>query len=156
VIELAQLNVGDAAPDFEAETDKEERVRLSEFQGKTSVVLYFYPKDNTPGCTKEACSFRDNMGRLVPLGITVFGVSTDSVRSHQRFRDKFELNFPLISDKSKKISRAYGVLPRGKNTAQRSTFLIDKEGTIRHIWPKVKVAGHVDEILEKIQELGLG
>lgn len=152
---MAHLNVGDNAPDFEAETDKEEQIRLSEFKGKNHVVLYFYPKDNTSGCTKEACSFRDNMGRLVPHDIAVLGVSTDSVTSHQRFRDKFELNFPLISDKSKKIAQAYGVLPRGKKTAQRSTFLIDKEGIIRYIWPKVKVAGHVDEIFEKIQELGL-
>lgn len=155
MIRLTQLNIGDKAPDFEAETDKEEKIRLSEFKGKSHVVLYFYPKDNTPGCTKEACSFRDNMARLTPYGIMVLGVSTDSVTSHQRFRDKFDLNFPLISDKSKEIARTYGVLPRGKKTAQRTTFLIDKEGKIRFIWPKVKVAGHVDEILEKIQEIGL-
>lgn len=130
-------------------------IRLSKFKGKSHVVLYFYPKDNTPGCTKEACSFRDNMARLTPYGISVLGVSTDSVTSHQRFRDKFNLNFPLISDKSTKIARTYGVLPQGKKTAQRTTFLIDKEGKIRFIWPRVKVAGHVDEVLEKIQELGL-
>lgn len=152
---MVQLKVGDIAPDFEAETDKEEKIRLSEFKGKNNVILYFYPKDNTPGCTKEACSFRDNMGRLKAYGISVLGVSTDSVASHQRFRDKYELNFPLISDKPKEIARAYGVLPPGKKTAQRTTFLIDKEGKIRYIWLKVKVAGHVDEILEKIQELGL-
>lgn len=130
-------------------------IRLSKFKGKSHVVLYFYPKDNTPGCTKEACSFRDNMARLTPYGISVLGVSTDSVTSHQRFRDKFNLNFPLISDKSTKIARTYGVLPQGKKTTQRTTFLIDKEGKIRFIWPRVKVAGHVDEVLEKIQELGL-
>lgn len=155
MIGLSQLKIGDKAPDFEAETDKEEKIRLNAFIGKNHVVLYFYPKDNTPGCTKEACSFRDNMARLTPYGITVLGVSTDNVTSHQRFRDKFNLNFPLISDKSKEIAQTYGVLPRGKQTAQRTTFLIDKEGKIRYIWPKVKVAGHVDEILEKIQELGL-
>lgn len=152
---MTQLKIGDKAPDFEAETDKEEKIRLSELKGTSHVVLYFYPKDNTPGCTKEACSFRDNMARLTPHGISVLGVSTDSVISHQRFRDKFDLNFPLISDKSKVIARTYGVLPRDKKTAQRTTFLIDKEGKIRYIWPKVKVAGHVDEILEKIQELRL-
>ncbi len=152
---MTQLKIGDKAPDFEAETDKEEKIRLNEFKGKSHVVLYFYPKDNTPGCTKEACSFRDNMARLTPYGITILGVSTDSVTSHQRFRDKFDLNFPLISDKSKEIARIYGVLPRGKQTAQRTTFLIDKAGKIRFIWPKVKVVGHVDEILEKIQELKL-
>ncbi len=95
------------------------------------------------------------MERLIPRGITVLGVSTDSVASHQRFRDKFELNFPLVSDTSKVIARSYGVLPSGKNTAQRSTFLIDKEGIIRHIWPKVKVVGHIDEIIDKIQEIGM-
>lgn len=155
MIGLPQLKTGDKAPDFEAETDKEEKIRLSEFERKSNVVLYFYPKDNTSTCTKEACSFRDNLARLTPYGISILGVSTDSVTSHQRFRDKYDLNFPLISDKNKEIARTYGVLPRGKQTAQRTTFLIDKEGKIRYIWPKVKVAGHVDEILEKIQELGL-
>ena len=152
---MVQLKVGNDAPDFEADTDKSKKIKLSAFKGKSTVVLYFYPKDNTPGCTKEACSFKDNMERLKSYNISVLGVSTDSVASHQRFRDKYELNFPLISDNSKSIARAYGVLPAGKKTAQRATFLIDKEGIIRHIWPKVKVAGHVDEILNKIQELGL-
>ena len=152
---MIKLKVGDKAPDFEAETDKNEKIELSAYIGTSNIVLYFYPKDNTSGCTKEACSFRDNMERLILLGITVLGVSTDSVASHQRFRDKFELNFPLVSDTSKVIARSYGVLPSGKNTAQRSTFLIDKEGIIRHIWPKVKVVGHIDEIIKKIQELGM-
>ena len=152
---MTQLKVGDKAPNFEAETEKNEKIELSTYKGTSNIVLYFYPKDNTSGCTKEACSFRDNMERLIPLGILVLGVSTDSVASHQRFSDKYELNFPLVSDSSKSIARAYGVLPSGKNTAQRSTFLIDKEGVIRHIWPKVKVAGHVDEIIDKIQEIGL-
>ena len=152
---MTQLKVGDKAPNFEAETEKNEKIELSTYKGTSNIVLYFYPKDNTSGCTKEACSFRDNMERLIPLGILVLGVSTDSVASHQRFSDKYELNFPLVSDSSKSIVRAYGVLPSGKKSAQRSTFLNDKEGVIRHIWPKVKVAGHVDEIIDKIQEIGL-
>ena len=124
---MTQLKIGDKAPDFEAETDKEEKIRLSEFKGTSHVVLYFYPKDNTPGCTKEACSFRDNMARLTPYGISVLGVSTDSVTSHQRFRDKFDLNFPLISDKGKEIARTYGVLPRDKKTAQTQAFPQDAD-----------------------------
>lgn len=145
---------GDKAPDFEAETYEGKKVKLSDFKNKKTVALYFYPKDNTPGCTKEACSMRDGMKELEKLGIQVLGVSTDSVKSHEGFRDKYNLNFPLLSDKSKNIVTAYGV-ESDYGSAKRATFLIDKTGTIRHIWEKVNTAGHSDEVINKIKELGL-
>jgi thioredoxin-dependent peroxiredoxin len=152
---MAQMpKVGDKAPDFDSETYGGEKIRLNDFLGKKTVVLYFYPKDNTPGCTKEACSMRDGMKELEKLGIQVLGVSTDSVKSHEGFRDKFSLNFPLLSDKSKSIIKAYGV-ESGYGSARRVTFLIDKSGIIRHIWEKVDTARHSDEVSEKVKELGL-
>jgi peroxiredoxin Q/BCP len=145
--------VGDKAPQFVAETYGGKSVSLEDLLGKV-VVLYFYPKDNTPGCTKEACSMRDNMDELSSMGVEVLGVSTDSVRSHESFRDKYSLNFPLLSDKEKKIVKAYGV-ESGFGSAKRVTFLIDKEGTIRHVWTKVNTANHAREVIDKIKELGL-
>ncbi|MEM4410054.1 MAG: peroxiredoxin [Candidatus Caldarchaeum sp.] len=145
--------VGDKAPQFVAETYGGRSVSLKDFLGKV-VVLYFYPKDNTPGCTKEACSMRDGMDEFSSMGVEVLGVSTDSVRSHESFRDKYSLNFPLLSDKEKKIVKAYGV-ESGFGSAKRVTFLIDKEGTIRHVWTKVNTANHAREVIDKIKELGL-
>ncbi|HSE84527.1 MAG TPA: peroxiredoxin [Thermodesulfobacteriota bacterium] len=147
-------NVGDKAPDIEAETYGGKKLRLSDFRGKKTVALYFYPKDDTPGCTKEACSMRDGIEELQELGIQVLGVSTDSVKSHESFRDKYGLNFPLLSDKDKSIIKAYGVESE-RGSAKRVTFLIDKSGIIRHIWQKVDTASHADEVKEKVRELGL-
>ena len=145
---------GEKAPLVEGETYGGERLSVGDYIGKNVVVLYFYPRDNTPGCTKEACSMRDGMERLRELGVQVIGVSTDSVASHERFRDKYGLNFPLLSDKDRNIVRAYGVESE-KGTARRVTFLIDKDGVVRHVWTKVNTAGHADEVLQKIEELGL-
>jgi len=145
---------GDKAPAIEASTYGEESVSLGDFKGKKAVVLYFYPRDNTPGCTKEACGMRDSMETLSEMGVQVMGVSTDSVKSHEKFRDKYELNFPLLSDKEREIVRAYGV-ENERGSAKRVTFLIDKNGVVRHVWPKVKVDGHVDDVLSKIKELGV-
>ncbi len=145
---------GDKAPGFEAETYGGEKIRLSNYKGKNTVALYFYPKDNTPGCTKEACSMRDGMDELKKLGVEVLGVSTDGVKAHENFRDKFDLNFPLISDKSKEIITAYGV-ESDYGSARRITFLIDKTGVIRHVWMKVKTSAHSEEVSEKVKELGL-
>ena len=103
------LEVGSQAPDFEAETYGAEKVRLSDFYSKGTVALYFYPRDNTPGCTKEACSLRDAERELMSLGVQVLGVSTDGVKSHENFRNKFSLNFPLLSDKSREIVDLYGI-----------------------------------------------
>lgn len=145
---------GDEAPGFETETYGGEKIKLSDYKGKSTVALYFYPKDNTPGCTKEACSMRDGMEELQKLGVQVLGVSTDGVKAHENFRSKFDLNFPLLSDKSKDIITAYGT-ESDFGSAKRITFLIDKSGVIRHVWTKVKTASHSDEVLEKVKELGL-
>jgi len=150
---LAELNVGSQAPDFDSVDQDGNRVRLSDFQGKT-IVLYFYPKDNTPGCTAEACSFRDDMELIAEAGIKVLGVSADGVDSHKKFERKYGLNFTLVADPQKKIIDAYGV-GGSFGTARRVTFLIDHEGKIRHIWPKVSPKGHSAEVLEKVKEIGL-
>ncbi len=148
------LRKGDKAPDFEAETYGGETIKLSDYFKKGVVALYFYPKDNTPGCTKEACSLRDGMDDLKNLGIQVLGVSTDGVKAHENFRDKYELNFPLISDKSKEIINLYGI-KSAFGTAKRETFLINNEGEIVYIWTKVNTKKHAEEIQEKVKELGL-
>jgi thioredoxin-dependent peroxiredoxin len=144
--------VGERAPDFALKSDDGRRYALKDFRGK-KVVLYFYPKDDTPGCTKEACSFRDNLARVTSKGAVVLGVSRDDTTSHAKFRDKYDLNFPLLSDDEGKVTDAYGVW-KMKNLygreffgIVRTTFLIDEEGKISRIWPKVKVEGHTDEVL---------
>ena len=150
---MTELSAGSQAPDFESVDQNGNKVRLSGFRGKT-VVLYFYPKDNTPGCTAEACSFRDDMEPIADAGIKVLGVSADGVDSHKKFEKKYNLNFTLVADPGRNIIDEYGV--RGAfGTARRVTFLIDREGRIRHIWPKVSPRGHSAEVLEKVKELGL-
>jgi peroxiredoxin Q/BCP len=148
------LKVGDKAPAIEAETYAGEKIKLSDYRGDKIVAVYFYPKDYTGGCTKEACSIRDGMNDLEKLGVQVLGVSTDSVKSHEGFREKHGLNFPLLSDKSGDIIKSYGVVS-DSGSARRETFLIDKSGAIRYIWTKVKTAEHAEEIAEKVKELGL-
>lgn len=148
------LEVGAKAPEFTAETDAG-TLSLSELRGK-KVVLYFYPKDNTSGCTREACEFRDVHPKLVKKGVVVLGVSPDSVKSHLGFKAKHELPFALVSDPDKKIAAAYGVFAEktmyGKKVMGivRSTFLIDEKGKIAAIWSKVKVDGHVDAVLASL------
>ena len=149
------VKAGDQAPDFEAVLDNGESVSLSQFKGK-NVVLYFYPKDNTPGCTREACDFRDNISSLEDKNAVVLGVSPDSVKSHQKFKDKFDLPFPLISDEAKDIAQAYGVWREKKMYGKtrmgivRSTFIIDAEGKISKAYDSVKVNGHVDDVIASI------
>jgi peroxiredoxin Q/BCP len=145
--------VGDVAPDFLGTTDENKPLRLSDLRGNV-VVLYFYPRANTPGCTKEACSFRDSMVRLVGLGVKVVGVSTDPVSRQANFKAKYSLGFPLVADADKTITRKYSVL-RTIGFADRVTFLLDRKGIVRFIWPKVNVTGHVDEVIAKIEELKL-
>jgi peroxiredoxin Q/BCP len=146
------LKAGERAPEFVGTTDAGTTVSLKDFRGK-KVVLFFYPKDNTPGCTREACSFRDRYQALLDRGAVVLGVSTDSVESHVRFKRKHALPFPLISDTSKTIVTAYGVWKQkrlyGKTYmgTERTTFVLDEQGVITHIFPKVKVDGHVEEVL---------
>lgn len=149
------LKVGQKAPDFTALNDKGENVKLSDLKGK-KVVLYFYPKDDTPGCTKEACAFRDGIDEIKKRGAVVLGVSADSVESHKKFKNKFDLNFPLLADKDKKMVEAYGVWKEksmyGKKYMgiERTTFIVDENGKIAHIFPKVKVDQHYDEVLEAL------
>jgi peroxiredoxin Q/BCP len=149
---MARLSVGSKAPDFSLPDGNGGTVSLKQLKGKT-VVLYFYPKDNTSGCTKEACDFRDSLPVISKKGGVVVGVSTDSVSSHKKFADKFGLPFPLASDEKKELVKKYGVWKeksmygRKYMGVERTTFVIDGRGIITHIFPKVKVAGHVEELL---------
>ncbi len=149
---MASLKIGDRAPDFTLPSNAGGNVSLRDFRGK-KVVLYFYPKDDTSGCTKEACSFRDNLARVKRKGAEIFGVSADSVGSHNKFSEKYELNFPLLSDETKSVVKAYGVWKeksmygRKFMGIERTTFIIDGEGRIARIFPKVKVEGHTEEVL---------
>ena len=151
--------VGKAAPDFDLPAFPTGRIQLSQFKGKQNVVLYFYPRDNTPGCTTEACDFRDNLARFESADTAVLGVSTDSVESHQKFAGKFSLPFPLLSDADHAVAEKYGVWVEKSNYGkkymglQRATFLINKAGKIAAAWPRVKVAGHVAEVAEALAEL---
>lgn len=144
--------VGTKAPNFEGKVQDGETLRLSDYRGK-KVALYFYPKDDTPGCTAQACSLRDHMAELADAGIEVVGVSVDPVKSHQKFAQKYELPFPLVADEDKEIVQKYGVWGEksryGKTYmgTNRTTFLIDEDGTIRHIIKKPNTAEHAAEIL---------
>ena len=149
---VTMVAVGDKAPEFTLQSDDGSRLSLKDLRGK-KVVLYFYPKDDTPGCTKEACSFRDNLARVTSKGARILGVSRDDHASHEKFRDKYRLNFPLLSDDAGTVTEAYGVWKKknlyGKEFMgiERTTFLIDEQGRIARVWPKVKVDGHTDEVL---------
>jgi peroxiredoxin Q/BCP len=149
---MSKITVGGAAPDFALPSGDGTTLSLSDLRGRT-VVLYFYPKDNTSGCTREACDFQEHLGRLKKKGVVVLGVSPDSVDSHRKFAEKYGLSFPLISDAKKELVKKYGVWKEkslyGKKYmgVERTTFVIDGNGVITHIFPKVKVNGHVDELL---------
>lgn len=152
------LEPGEKAPAFTLKDDQGKTVKLSDFKGKP-VVLYFYPKDDTPGCTKEACAFRDASAQLKKHGAVVLGVSPDDVESHAKFRDKFKLNFPLLADEKHAVAEAYSAW-REKNMygkksmgIQRSTYLIDGQGKIAQVWKRVQVDGHEAQVLEALQEL---
>jgi peroxiredoxin Q/BCP len=150
------LTVGDKAPEFALPNEAGETVKLKDFKGR-QVVLYFYPKDDTPGCTKEACSFRDSLEPIKKAGAVVLGVSLDGRESHQKFIAKHRLPFPLLSDEDATVSKAYGVYKQknmyGKKFwgIERSTFVIDPAGRVKAIFRKVKVDGHVDEVLAALK-----
>jgi len=152
------LKEGDKAPAFKLPSVEGGDVGLKDFAGKT-VVLYFYPKDDTPGCTREACAFRDSQAALKKAGAVVLGVSPDSVESHQKFRGKYKLNFPLLADADKSVAKKYGawgekVMYGKKVTGMiRSTFVIDRDGVVRKVFPRVKVDGHADKVLEVVSSL---
>ena len=151
------LKEGDVAPAFTALTNGGGKVSLADFAGK-NVVLFFYPRDNTPGCTLEACAFRDQFGALKAKGAVVLGVSTDPVKSHDKFVEKFKLPFPLLADDDKQIVQAYGVwgeksfLGRKYQGTHRVTFLIGPDGRIKKIWPKVKPIRHAEEVMATLAE----
>ena len=155
---MAMPDVGDKAPAFSLEDQAGKTVKLSDFKGK-KVVLYFYPKDDTPGCTREACAFRDEHSALQKAGAVVLGVSPDSEASHARFAGKYKLPFPLLADPDHGVSEKYGawgeksLYGRKFMGITRSTFLIDGSGKVARVWPKVKVDGHVDQVLEAIREI---
>jgi thioredoxin-dependent peroxiredoxin len=150
---MAELNIGDIAPGFSLPSSTGETISLKDYAGKKRVVLYFYPRDNTPGCTKEACSFRDNLSTIESKDTVVFGVSPDSLKSHDKFIDKYDLNFPLLSDEDKKVAEAYGAWGEKKNYGKiyfgiiRKTFVIGKDGKLEQVFHKVKAAEHGEEIL---------
>lgn len=152
------LEEGKPAPDFTLPADGGGKVKLKDQRG-SPVVLYFYPRDDTPGCTKEACAFRDRARELQALGAKVFGVSTDDVSSHVKFRDKYTLNFPLLADVEHRVAEKYGAWQEknmyGKKSwgVQRSTFLIDAQGMVRKIWKRVSVDGHDEQVLAALREL---
>jgi peroxiredoxin Q/BCP len=152
------VEAGKKAPDFTLPADDGGKLRLSDLRGRP-VVLYFYPRDNTPGCTREACAFRDRQAELKKLGAHLLGVSPDSVVSHEKFRDQHRLNFPLLADADHKVAEKYGAW-REKNLygkkslgIQRSTFLIDSGGKVARVWKKVNVDGHDDEVIAALAEL---
>jgi peroxiredoxin Q/BCP len=155
---MAMLDVGDKAPAFSLEDQSGKTVKLSDFKGK-KVVLYFYPKDDTPGCTREACAFRDEHSALQKAGAVVLGVSPDSGTSHAKFAGKYELPFPLLADVDHSVSEKYGawgeksLYGRKFMGINRSTFLIDGSGKVVRVWPRVKVDGHVEQVLEAIREI---
>lgn len=149
------LNVGNKAPDFTLPIDGDGSVTLSKLKGK-KVVLYFYPKDDTSGCTAEACAFRDMLPRFKKMDAVVIGISRDSVAAHDKFKKKYELPFTLGSDAEGKVTERYGVwvqksmYGRKYMGIERATFLIDEKGAIQQIWHKVKVPGHADEVLKAV------
>jgi peroxiredoxin Q/BCP len=149
--------VGQPAPDFTLASTEDRDISLADFKGKESVVLYFYPRDDTPGCTAEACSFRDLRALFREHGAEILGVSTDSVKSHKKFQAKYHLTFPLLADSDHAVADQYGVwqvkkfMGRENLGVVRTTFVIDKNGTIKAVFPNVKVEGHADKVLEALK-----
>lgn len=145
--------VGDKAPLVMGKTEKGKTWKLADATGKKIVLLYFYPKDDTPGCTKEACGFRDSIGDLKKDGVEVIGVSFDNEESHQRFIEKHNLNFPLLADTDGKIADAFGVRVPGKNVARRVSFLIGKDGKIAHVTDSPQADIHLSDMKEAVAKL---
>lgn len=153
--ESITLDVGDTAPSFVLQDHSGAMISSESLRG-SSYVIYFYPKDDTPGCTLEACGFRDSTPRFSAKGVKVLGVSPDSPEAHARFRKKYGLTFPLLSDPEKTLAKAYGVWVKKQNYGreymgvERSTFAVDRHGVIRKVWRKVRVPGHVDDVLHSV------
>jgi peroxiredoxin Q/BCP len=151
------LQVGDKVPAFKGET-AEGPISAADLKG-ANAVIYFYPRDDTPGCTIEACAFRDNLPKFTKMNAKVFGVSRDDLTSHAKFTEKFELPFTLISDNDGSICESFGTWVEKKNYGktymgiERATYLVDKDGVIRHIWRNVKANGHAEEVLDEVKKL---
>jgi len=143
------IEEGKPAPDFELESDSGETVKLSDLRGKP-VVLYFYPKDDTPGCTRQACGIRDAWGEFERAGAEVYGISADTAASHEKFKAKYSLPFPLLADPEHTLGEAYGVAQEGKNSYQRSTFVIDADGNVAKIMRRVNPDQHADQVLKAL------
>ncbi len=152
--DAGDLQEGQKAPAIQAQDQNGKTIKLSDYASKSTVVLYFYPKDDTPGCTKEACSLRDGHAGLQAAGAVVLGVSSDDVKSHAAFAAKYHLPFSLLADPDKAIIKAYGVKMFGLGIAKRVTFVIDRQGVIRKIFRDVKPAGHDQEVLSAVKNLG--
>jgi peroxiredoxin Q/BCP len=159
---MPDLSAGAVAPDFRVPAltrEGEKEIALSDYRGKSNVVLYWYPKDDTPGCTKEACSFRDQLKDYEAVGAVILGISPDDSKSHAKFAEKFALPFPLLADVDHKVAEAYGVWKEKMNYGktymgiERTTFVIDKAGKIAKVFPKVKVDDHSDKVLEFVKTL---
>jgi peroxiredoxin Q/BCP len=150
--------IGRMAPDFTLPSTTGDNITLRSFKGKKTVVLYFYPKNETPGCTKEACAFRDHHEEFEMNNVVVLGVNTDSIESHMAFKEKNKLQFPLLADEDAAVSKLYGVYKQrnlyGKKYMgiERTTFIVDRTGRIAQIYPRVKVDGHVDNVMEFVRE----
>ena len=150
--------IGRPAPDFTLPSTTGENISLRQYKGKKTVVLYFYSKDETPGCTREACDFRDHSAEFEKLNVVVLGISNDNMESHQHFREKHKLPFPLLVDEDTSVSKMFGVYKQknlyGKKSMgiERTTFVIDRTGRIAQIYPKVKVDGHIKDVLEFVGE----
>ena len=155
---MAEISVGKKIPSFTTITTEGKKVKLDDLMGKNGMVLYFYPKDNTPGCTTEACDFRDNFSSIKKLGYSVVGVSKDDLKSHKKFIEKQNLNFELLSDFESDLSEKFGVWQEKQMMGRkymgivRTTFLIGKDSKIKKIYPNVKVAGHVEQIIKDIKD----
>jgi peroxiredoxin Q/BCP len=149
----AEVKEGTKAPVFEAQDQNGATVRLADFKGKSAVVLYFYPKDDTPGCTAEACSLRDGFGEIRKAGAVILGVSADDTQSHKAFAEKFHLPFSLLADPDKKVIEAYGVKVPLLGFAKRVTFIIDKQGVVRKVLSDVRTKDHDQQVLVLLKEL---
>jgi len=156
---MSKVTVGKAVPDFSAQATGDQQIALSDFKGKQHVVIYFYPKDSTPGCTTEGQSFRDSIKDFEKANTVILGVSRDKIKSHENFKAKQQFPFELLSDPDELICKLFDVIKLKKNYGreymgvERSTFLIDKKGKLAQEWRKVKVKGHIDEVLQAAQEL---
>ena len=148
---MPELKVGDKAPDFMAESTHG-KTSMNAYRGK-NVVLYFYVRDQTPGCTAQSCSLRDGIDKIRACDAEVLGVSTDNLDSHNKFMSALNLNFPLVADPDFTISKDYGVFNEERQMSRRVTFVIDKEGTIRHLFPRVDVGAHADEVIEVLKSM---